>query len=310
MNIISHVVYPVLFAQSVNIYRIQSHKTPFFNKKHLLLIGTCGALPDILSPHLGLQDRYNSFWHSIWFLLLAVIAALILARIIPQHRRPIFFCSFAVAFHHFCDMIAGGINLFGPFGRHVLGKYYIPFQYWIPFDMAGILFLAVSFIYSVCSVRARPLILVSGCALALCGTGITFSAFDIEAFLTERIPEPKIDSAQLENAQRNWNNLLTKWQAGAFEPVSDEYNEDMQKALTPQFQKQFFEQMKSVYGDYRGLKFVEAIGPRFHFPRMIFYRFRGAFSKMPQQPEIDIVFDNNGKISSFMFRDKWKNTIM
>ncbi len=52
MNIVSHIVYPIVSAQSANVYRAHKQKTSFFNWKHLLLIGLCGGLPDILSPNM------------------------------------------------------------------------------------------------------------------------------------------------------------------------------------------------------------------------------------------------------------------
>ena len=59
MNVISHAVYPVLIAQSVNLYRVYHRAPSAFKAKSLLLIGICGGLPDILSPHLGLEDRIS-----------------------------------------------------------------------------------------------------------------------------------------------------------------------------------------------------------------------------------------------------------
>jgi hypothetical protein len=310
MNVISHIAYPVLFAQSANIFRIQKQKPFFFRGWHLLVIGICGGLPDILSPHLGLEERYSSFSHSTFFLLLAAIAASILLRIFPGHKRLIFVCACAVAFHLLCDMIAGGINLLGPFGRLVVGKHYLPFRYWIPLDVAGILFLFVTLSFNKRSGRARSLILVIGCALAFCGAVIASATFDFEAFLTTKLPASSVDSTQLEEARRVWDDLMTGWQAGTFERLPDRFTDKMRESLTPRLQRQFFEQLQSAYGDYAGMAFVEAIAARFYFPRMIVYRFKGTFVKTPHQPEIGIWFDHAGKVSALAFRDNWRNKIL
>jgi hypothetical protein len=310
MNVISHIAYPVLFAQSANLCRIQNHKTSFFKGKHLLLIGICGGLPDILSPHLGLEERYNSFSHSIFFLLLAAIAGAILLRIFPGHKRLIYVCWSAAAFHFLCDMIAGGINLFGPFGRMVVGKHYLPFRFWIPLDVAGILFSAVTLSISKCSGRARAVILISGCALALCGAGIVSATFDFEALLTKKLPASRIDSTQLEQARRVWDDLLTRWRVGTFERLPDRFTDKVRDRLTPQLQMMLFEQIQREYGDFQGMAFVEAIAARFYFPRMVAYRFKGAFAKTSHRPEIGIWFDHNGKVSALIFRDEWKNKIL
>ena len=153
MNVISHIVYPVVFAQSANIYGIHKRNTRFFHWKYLLLIGLCGGLPDILSPHLALGARYNSFTHSLWFLLVTLVSAFFLARKFQKYKTVIYFCWFAVLFHLLCDMVAGGINLLAPFGEMIIGRHYLPFDLWIPLDIAGVLFLIIPPLYNRCPVR-------------------------------------------------------------------------------------------------------------------------------------------------------------
>jgi membrane-bound metal-dependent hydrolase YbcI (DUF457 family) len=310
MNVISHVVYPALLAQSANIYHIRNHKAPIFKAKHLLLIGLCGGLPDILSPHLGLEDRYQSFSHSIWFLLLMLAATWILAWRFPKHAKLMVVCFFATAFHLLCDMMAGGINLYGPFGRQILGSYYISFHYWIPLDISGILLLLVSILYARVPARARPIALVSGLIIAGVGTGIAFTSFDMESVLTKKIPAAKITPARLEQALHPWNSLIKKWDSGVFEELSNEFAVNLREGFTPQAQKEFYAQMKSEYGDFRGLKLVEVKAARFYFPRISVYRFIGAFSKTEMHPEISILFDGQGKVTGLIFREKWKDKIL
>jgi hypothetical protein len=310
MNIISHIAYPVLLAQSANIFRTQNQKETFFKGKHLLLIGICGGLPDILSPHLNLEARYNSFSHSLGFVLVITILSVILSRKIPKHKILIYFCYFATVLHLIGDMMANGINLFGPFGRMVVGSSLIPSQYWISLDATGILFLFVSFIYYRCPVRIRSAILVSGCAVALCGAVMFFTVLDSETVFIKKIPNSKINVAQLKDAQRIWNTLQAKWQAGNFERLSSEFTVEMQQGITPQFQKESFQKIKGAHGDYKGILFVEAKTARFYYPRMTVYRFKGAYSNTSQQPEIGIVFDPNSRISGYIFRDHWKDKLL
>jgi hypothetical protein len=75
MNIVSHVLYPMAFAQSADAYRSHNGKAAFFNWKNLLLIGLFGGLPDIITPHINLESRHDSFSHSIWFLLAALFVS-------------------------------------------------------------------------------------------------------------------------------------------------------------------------------------------------------------------------------------------
>jgi hypothetical protein len=147
MNIVSHIIYPVIAAQTANVYRVCRDKPSYFTGKQLLLIGLCGGLPDILSPHLRLTARYQSASHSLGFLIFALLASVLLSIIFRKYQKLILFCFFAIALHLVCDMVAGGINLYAPFGRMIVGKYFIPPRYWIALDLLGILLLVVLSLY-------------------------------------------------------------------------------------------------------------------------------------------------------------------
>jgi hypothetical protein len=127
---------------------------------------------------------------------------------------------------------------------------------------------------------------------------------DVEAssFLFKKIPDPDINSAQVEQARGIVDSLYAAWQAGKFEPVSDEFTSEMQKGLTPQLQEQSFKQIKNMFGDYRGLDFVEALTARFLFPRGTVYRFKGSYSQTSSQPEIRVVIDSAGKVSGLWIK--------
>ena len=45
-----------------------------------MLIAIAGAAPDVLSPHLSLHARLNSWTHNIWFLIGAIPVFYLLAR--------------------------------------------------------------------------------------------------------------------------------------------------------------------------------------------------------------------------------------
>jgi hypothetical protein len=145
MTIVSHIIYPIVAAQSANIYRVHSGKPSLFNWKQLLIIGLCGGLPDILSPHVRLADRYESFAHSLWFFLVAIFLSAMLSIKLHKYQKLICFCLGAITLHLVGDMIAGGINIFAPFGVMIIGKYYILPRYWISLDLIGILFLLAIF---------------------------------------------------------------------------------------------------------------------------------------------------------------------
>jgi hypothetical protein len=309
MNIVSHVLYPVVFAQSANGYAIHNRKPILFNWKHLLLIGLSGGLPDILRPHIYFESRYSSFTHSVWFLLTALFVSLIFAWRFKRFRTLIWFCFFALSLHLICDAISGGINIFAPFGKMMIGGNYVRTRYWISLDVTALLFFALSCLYNRYRTCARSFVLVSGLAICICGTGLAFSMLDTETVFLKKIPASEMKLVQLEKAQCV-HALFEKWQAGTFEPLSSEFTEEMRRALTPQFQESFFRRITSAFGDYQGISFAEMITARFGYPHYLIYRFKASFSRTLQPLEIRIYFDTNGKISGLSWSDKFSDRIM
>jgi hypothetical protein len=309
MNIVSHILYPIAFAQSADAYRTYNRKAAFFNWKHLLLIGLSGGLPDILYPHLHLGSRYHSFTHSLWFLLAALSISFMLAWRFKFHRALIYFCLFALLFHLLCDMIAGGINIFAPSGKMIIARNYIPARYWIPLDVTALLFFCLFCLYSKCRARVRSIFLISGLVVGIGGAGLAFSKLDSETFFLKRISASQMSLVQLEKAQRVYA-LFEKWQAGTFEHLSNEYTEEIRRAMTPEFQESFFRKATRSFGDYQGIAFAEMVTARFNYPHILIYRFKASFSRTLQQPEIRISFDTNGKISSFSWSDKFNDRLM
>ncbi|WP_041286195.1 hypothetical protein [Desulfomonile tiedjei] len=127
------------------------------------------------------------------------------------------------------------------------------------------------------------------------------------SILFVRVPEDRINREYVAKSRQITDSLYANWQQSKFEPLSSEFTPEMQKGLTPQMQRQAFEQIRSIFGDYRGMELVEVLKPRFLFPRGTIYRFKGVYSKS-QQPEIRVVFDSSGKVSG-MWLKFWKDEL-
>lgn len=128
------------------------------------------------------------------------------------------------------------------------------------------------------------------------------------SWLFSKIPQSEEDSAYVEKSTQLMGSLYDKWRNGTFELVGDEFTPEMQKGLSPELQKQSFEQIRSAFGEYQGMTFVEALTPRFLIPRGTVYRFKGSYSRTPAQPEIRVVFDPAGKVSGLWLKP-WKDEI-
>ena len=128
------------------------------------------------------------------------------------------------------------------------------------------------------------------------------------SWLFSKIPQSDVDSGYVEKSTQLVGSLYDKWRNGTFEPVGDEFTPEMQKGLSPELQKQSFEQIRAIFGEYQGMTFVEALTARFLIPRGTVYRFKGSYSRTSAQPEIRVVFDPAGKVSGLWLKP-WKDEI-
>jgi hypothetical protein len=128
------------------------------------------------------------------------------------------------------------------------------------------------------------------------------------SWLFTKIPQSEVNAGYVEKSIQVMDSLYAKWQNGTFETVGDEFTPEMQKGLTPELQKQSFEQISSTFGEFRGMTFVEALTARFLIPRGNVYRFRATYSQSSEQPEIRVVFDSNGKISGLWLKP-WRDEL-
>ncbi len=310
MNIVSHIVYPIVLAQSANAYRTHKRQVALFNGKQLLLIGLCGALPDLIYPHLALSSRYTSIFHSLWFVAAAFFLAFLLVRKFPKFRSLIYFCWLAACLHLLCDMITGGINLYAPFGNKVIGDSYIPLKYWLSLDVTGVLFLVPAVLYTRNPTRARSFVFVTALAVAVSGASLAFISLDQETFFLKKTRAADLDPEEFMEAERLADDLFAKWQAGSFKSLSSAFADEVRIEQTPERQESDFKRIQRRFGDYQAIIFVELIAARFYFPRVAVFRFKGSFSRMSQQPEIWIVFNSNGKVSDFGIRERFNEKFL
>lgn len=146
MNVITHALLPVVAIKAArpswNLARIQ-----------WIAIGMAGALPDLLNPHLTLDQRMQSWSHGLPFFGLwsaAVLTACLLSRGRLSPALASMLCG-AYLLHLACDSISGGINWLHPLGSFVWGEFWVHPLWWIPLDVAC--FLAAYHLF-----RLRPLL--------------------------------------------------------------------------------------------------------------------------------------------------------
>ena len=140
MTPVSHALLPVFFGR-----KLISHVNgvPIF--REVAIVALCGALPDILSPHLSLEDRYTAYSHTVYAAAIFTALIGILSIFSPLLRRLSILCILAYSGHIACDMISGGVALFYPYRIQVYGDAYMPYWLWITSD--GLLILYLYLVY-------------------------------------------------------------------------------------------------------------------------------------------------------------------
>ena len=168
MTPVSHALLPVFFGR-----KIISHTNGIPAVREVIIIALCGALPDILSPHLSLEARYTALSHTVY--AAAIFSALILSVSIfsPLICRLSGLCILAYTGHIACDMISGGVELFYPSSFHIYGDSYMPHWLWITSD--GLLILYLYLVYRWLPLRKKMKKMPSQ-ALQTTITGVTDSA--------------------------------------------------------------------------------------------------------------------------------------
>jgi membrane-bound metal-dependent hydrolase YbcI (DUF457 family) len=138
MTPVSHALLPVFLGQR---WIPENRGAPSI--RLVSLIALCGALPDILSPHLYLDDRHTAYSHSILAFLVFASIVILAAKInkLKLSTRIYYLCILAYGGHIFCDAITGGVALYYPFSLDVTGKNYLPYWLWITIDGALVLYL-------------------------------------------------------------------------------------------------------------------------------------------------------------------------
>jgi len=139
MDVFAHAMLPVIVATVVD--RGVNSPEDRLSGKALWLVAVFGAAPDVLSPHVSLDARLTSYTHTAVALGVAVAIVLFLLALKKVGARLGIWLVFAYGLHLVCDMVAGGIGWNYPFGRSVIGDFYVNPIWWVPIDAVCLLLL-------------------------------------------------------------------------------------------------------------------------------------------------------------------------
>lgn len=143
-------------------------------------------------------------------------------------------------------------------------------------------------------------VLVAGLAAGVILTGCSKSPF-------KPIPAAEVNQTHKSTAERAAVAVFGAWRDGKFDPLSDDFTQQMKDALPPAAQKGAYQNIKAMFGEFQSLEFVEAVVSP-NLAEMVVYRFRAQFSGTSQRPEIRVVLDEQGKVSGFWCKP-WRRTV-
>lgn len=136
----THACIPLVTLGTIDIIRLSTNRAPLLKGWPFALVGVAGILPDVLWPHTSIHARLTSWTHTIWFLIGTFPVIWLIAKWTVRRSWRLFALFFwlAMALHIATDAISGGVSLLYPI-EGVIGKYYIPWKYWIYSDIGFIL---------------------------------------------------------------------------------------------------------------------------------------------------------------------------
>ncbi len=101
-----------------------------------VIVGLVGALPDMVDPHVTLDERLKSWSHCLaaWVGFSALLGLISLVARRWLSPKFAFGLSLTYLSHIIGDAIAGGVGWSYPFSRAVIGDYYVRPEWWIPLN--------------------------------------------------------------------------------------------------------------------------------------------------------------------------------
>jgi hypothetical protein len=135
--------------------------------------------------------------------------------------------------------------------------------------------------------------------------GLSFQTVAASDFMP--IAPDKLNQVSRDKAQQVATDLLAGWRDGKFRKLTGDFTTEMIAKLPPEDQKKAYDALRSLFGDFRSLKFVEAASSP-QIPGYTAYRFKGTFSAVEANPEVRVMLDGEGKVAGFWVRH-WMDEI-
>lgn len=114
----------------------------------------------------------------------------------------------------------------------------------------------------------------------------------------QKLPNDDVKQERINIGRAFSDRFFAALQRGKPYEFTDDGTPEMKKALTPEIQKNVYQQVTSKSGDYQSAEYAEAWTQKSN-PQYLILRYKGTFSKSDVKLEIRIVLDANNKVAGF-----------
>lgn len=141
-------------------------------------------------------------------------------------------------------------------------------------------------------------------------TIIIIAIFTFQSAMSQfsKVPQNEINKKDLKLTRELTEKLMEGLKTGNYYTLTEqEATPEMVKGLTAKTQEAVNNQITGMFGEYEGMKFVEALKPD-NDGNYIVYRFKGTYSDSEDGAEIRAVLNNDQKLAGFWIVP-WKDEI-
>jgi hypothetical protein len=123
----------------------------------------------------------------------------------------------------------------------------------------------------------------------------------------EKLSEDKVDMGKVKAAEGFADRFFSAARDGKTYVFQNDAITAVVQGLTPQVQKQVYQDIQNKYGDYKSLEYAETW--KYNAGEvMTIVRLKGVFSKSADKPEIRIVLDESNKVAGFWYKP-WEDDL-
>lgn len=123
----------------------------------------------------------------------------------------------------------------------------------------------------------------------------------------EKLSEDKVDIEKVKAARGFADRFFSAAREGKTYEFQNDAITAVIQGLTPQVQKQVYQDIQGKYGDYKSLEYAESW--KYNAGQtMTIVRFKGVFDKSNDKPEIRIVLDEANKVAGFWYKP-WEDEL-